>query len=303
MRNYRFFFVRTAIAVGKIVFGKVASEALASFTRHYSSRLASPTSREYTAWMVCHTCDASDCSGAYHSILHVSDWYKTLVSAALCKDSPEDAAAARKTIAHIFAIGPIDSVDQWSALNGESHSQALAPSRSGLQFAAADGPRTEVLLAGIDSDKRGAAIRVGDYKLIIGDWGADTWCDLNRSGFSPVFPAAPANKPPSEGGGGFGGLVCVALNGTTGPGKQWLQQKIGSAPDSWTNMTRGLFNVETDPREMHDLQDEKPDVVATLKARFLAHNLTTVSSIHLPRDPAGTAHANATDCWSPWERK
>ena len=224
------------------------------------------------------------------------------MSAALSTGSPGDAAAARKTIAHIFAIGPIDSVDQWSALSGESHRQAAsAPSSSALQLSAADGPRTEVLLAGIDSDKRGAAIRVGDYKLLIGDWGADTWCDLNRSGFSPVFPAAPSTKPPSEGGGGFGGLVCVALNGTTGPGKQGLQ--AGDAPDSWTNTTRGLFNVANDPREMHDLQDEKPDVVAALRARFLAHNLTTVSSIHLPRDPAGTAHANATDCWSPWEGK
>ena len=35
------------------------------------------------------------------------------------------------------------------------------------------GPRTEIVLAGIDSDKKGAAIRVGDYKLLIGDWGAD----------------------------------------------------------------------------------------------------------------------------------
>lgn len=234
------------------------------------------------------------------SILHVSDWYKTLVSAALSKDSADDAAAARKTLGHIFEIGPIDSIDQWAALNGQTYDQqALWSSSPVTQNSATDGPRTEVLLAGIDSDKRGAAIRVGDYKLLIGDWGADTWCDLNRTGFSPVFPAAPSPKPPSEGGGGFGGLVCVALNDTTGPGNQQLQADGG--PNDWTNTTRGLYNVVKDPREMHDLQDEKPDVVAALKARFLAHNLTTVSSIHLPRDPAGTAHANATDCWSPWE--
>ncbi len=219
------------------------------------------------------------------------------MSAALSKDSPGDAAAARKTIAHIFEIGPIDSVDQWAALNGQGHRGEASTSSS----PAADGPRTEVLLAGIDSDKRGAAIRVGNYKLLIGDWGVDTWCDLNRTGFSPVFPAPPTAKPPSEGGGGFGGLVCVTLNGTTGLGNQHLQ--ADGTPKDWTNTTRGLFDVVKDPREMHDLQHKKPDVVAALKARFLAHNLTTVSSIHLPRDPAGTAHANATDCWSPWEGK
>ncbi len=245
--------------------------------------------------------DTPDCPDARCCrILHVSDWYKTLVSAALSKDSPGDAAVARKAIAHIFEIGPIDSIDQWAALNGQSHGQVPSTLTSrALQFS--DGPRTEVLLAGIDSDKRGAAIRVGDYKLLIGDWGADTWCDLNRTGFSPVFPAPPTAKPPSEGGGGFGGLVCVSLNGTTGLGNQKVQ--ADGAPNDWTNTTRGLFNVEKDPREMHDLQHEKPDVVAALKARFLAHNLTTVRSIHLPRDPAGTAHANATDCWSPWEEK
>lgn len=232
----------------------------------------------------------------------MSDWYKTLVSAALSKDSAEDLAAARKALSHTFEIGPIDSIDQWAALNGQDYMQhAPGSSSPATQPSVTDGPRTEVLLAGIDSDKRGAAIRVGHYKLLIGDWGADTWCDLNRTGFSPVFPAQPSPKPPSEGGGGFGGLVCITLNGTTGPGNQRLQ--ADGTPTAWTNMTRGLFDVVQDPREMHDLQDEKPDVVAALKARFLAHNLTTVSSIHLPRDPAGTAHANATDCWSPWEGK
>ena len=66
--------------------------------------------------------------------------YATLLSAALSKDSASDAAAARKDLAHIFSTGPIDSVDQWDALSSGG---------------AKDGPRKEVLLAGIDSDKRG----------------------------------------------------------------------------------------------------------------------------------------------------
>ena len=56
-------------------------------------------------------------------------------------DSASDAAAARKDLAHIFSTGPIDSVDQWEALSSGG--------------GAKDGPRNEVLLAGIDSDKRG----------------------------------------------------------------------------------------------------------------------------------------------------
>ena len=46
----------------------------------------------------------------------------------------------------------------------------------------------------------------------------------------------------------------------------WL--RAGGPPD-WTNTTRGLYDVANDPREMHDLQTEKPDVVASLMARFL----------------------------------
>ena len=34
--------------------------------------------------------------------------------------------------------------------------------------------------------------------------------------------AAPTPKPASAGGGGYGGLVCVALNGTSGPGNALL---------------------------------------------------------------------------------
>ena len=116
------------------------------------------------------------------------------------------------------------------------------------------------MLAGIDIDKKGAAIRVGDYKLLVGDWGGalphrdphidslqngatihkpgeaanrhrghpiklvltcsavravDTWCDLNLTGFSPVFPAPVVKHEPPIG--GLGGLVCVTLNGTSGP--------------------------------------------------------------------------------------
>ena len=47
-----------------------------------------------------------------------------------------------------------------------------------------------------------------------------------------------------------------------------------------------------------------PDKVKALQARLLFWLPTTVGSIHnRTRDPKGVAHANATDCWSPWEGK
>ena len=55
-------------------------------------------------------------------------------------------------------------MDQWGALSNGGDWDAVSQT-----------PRTEVLLAGIDIDKQGAAIRVGDFKLLVGNWGADTW--------------------------------------------------------------------------------------------------------------------------------
>jgi hypothetical protein len=139
----------------------------------------------------------------YAPLLHVSDWYRTLLGAALSGDSAAARSAAQKQLAPLLAAGAIDSVDQWAAISaGASASLSDAD------------PRTEVLLAGIDSDKHGAAIRVGAYKLLIGDWGADTWCDLNVSGLSPAYPA-PARSQGSTSIGGEGGLVCVHLNGSS----------------------------------------------------------------------------------------
>jgi hypothetical protein len=92
--------------------------------------------------------------------------------------------------------GPIDSVDQWAYLSAGGGSRDSAgiggDSDSGDSVAVSGGdPRTEVLLAGIDTDKKGAAIRVDDYKLLVGMWGADTWCDLNITGYSPAARCSP----------------------------------------------------------------------------------------------------------------
>ena len=135
--------------------------------------------------------------------------YKTLLSAALSGDSAAAKQQAAASLAPLLQAGAIDSIDQWASLSAGS-----APGKGGATAAAAAvaNPRTEVVLAGIDSDKKGAAIRIGDYKLLVGDWGADTWCDLNSSGLSPVWPA-----PPQGSIGGEGGLVCIKLNGTHGP--------------------------------------------------------------------------------------
>ena len=72
----------------------------------------------------------------------------------------------------MIALGPIDSADHWQAFQNAT----LAAYDSAA-------PRSEVVLAGLDLDKpSAAAIRVGRLKLLVGEWGAGSWCDLNASG-------------------------------------------------------------------------------------------------------------------------
>ena len=153
-------------------------------------------------------------------------------------------------------------------------------------------PREEIVLAGIDIDKKGAAIRSGPYKLLLGSWGSGKHCDLNISGYSPVYPVPPA---PPEQKGGEGGVWCTQLTR-----KDAEEEDDTVAPPPWWERVAGLYNVESDPREVHDLKATLPEVVKELKARLAFWNSTTAATIHLPNDPAGKAHANSTGCWGPW---
>lgn len=190
--------------------------------------------------------------------------------------------------------GPIDSVDHWGSLS------------SGGKGAA---PRTEVVLAGIDSDKQGAAIRVGDFKLLVGSWGTDTWCDLNMTGFSPQYPAPVDPSPKYHGPGGEGGLYCAKLpNSSLSALSLPLPSVLGSgaaakpAPSSWTSQIKGLYNVVKDPRELNDLQQEMPKMVASMHARLVYWNGTTAPTIHnRTADPKARLMVEVTECMSPWQ--
>lgn len=188
-------------------------------------------------------------------------------------------------------------MDQWDALANHAGSWT-ATNPDGTGSVSGTGPRTEILLAGIDVDKQGAAIRVGDYKLLVGSWGADTWCDINVSGLSPVYPAEPASNPLI---GGEGGLVCVHLNASSHSSSMVADGKPPpTAKPPWWSRVMGLYDVVRDPRELHDLQTAQPSVVQKLMARLLFWNATTVPTVHAKGNPAGAQHANATSCWSPW---
>ena len=206
-----------------------------------------------------------------------------------------------------------------------------------------------MLLAGIDIDKHGAALRLGRYKLLVGAWGSGAWCDLNVSGLSPAYPApvspdglggegglwcasdpplaqsavsSPSTSPSTAvgGGGGRGGaetspsslvevpssLVEVAaaappsaLGGVGAPSPTPEQAEAAPRPPWWGRVA-GLYDVESDPRETHDLQATHPAMVQQMLHRLLQFNSSVVPSVHRPADPAGREHADRTNCWGPW---
>ena len=217
----------------------------------------------------------------YSPLLWVGDWYKTLLSAALEGANATTREKAAALLKPLLASGPVDSVDHWSAL--KEAAMGLPPPNPP--------PREEIVLAGIDIDKKGATIRRGPYKLLLGSWGSGKHCDLNISGYSPVYPVPPA---PPEQKGGEGGVWCTQLT------RKDAEEEDDAVAPPWWERVAGLYNVESDPREVHDLKATLPEVVKELKARLAFWNSTTAATIHLPNDPAGKAHANSTGCWGPW---
>ena len=71
-------------------------------------------------------------------------------------------------------------------------------------------------------------------------------------------------------------------------------------PKPWWAHVAGLYDVEADPREQHDLQHALPEVVHRLLQKLLEYNDSAVPTIHRPPDPAGRAHSNLTKCIGPW---
>ena len=98
------------------------------------------------------------------------------------------------------------------------------------------------------------------------------------------------------------GLNCTKINARN---ESWRRAAPGlaglAAQDAWWNQSM-LFDVESDPRELHDLAPDPAyaDVLRDMRTRLLAVNESVARTAHMPSDPNGTVAANATKCWAPW---
>jgi len=118
-------------------------------------------------------------------------------------------------------------------------------------------PRKEVLL-NLNPPSEGfigqAAMRVGDWKLIIGQ------PNCSMGGHEPIGDGCPDGW--------------VHLDGS-----------IDRGP--YTPSLTWLFNVKEDPNERRNLAEEHPDIVKMLKERIEFYNFTHIVQLNPPLDPGG----------------
>ncbi|XP_043196763.1 arylsulfatase I-like [Amphibalanus amphitrite] len=168
---------------------------------------------------------------ASRALIHVTDWFPTVLRlAGAPQPTPEDR---------------LDGVDQWDAISrGE-------PST-----------RSEVVY-NIDVEKKpGAAIRVGDFKLIWGYPGSkNDW--YPEPGITELWPLVPTELAPAR------------------------YTEVGEHRWSGSNTT-WLFDLASDPTEHVNLAAQRPALVAELKHRLLRHRRRLVPADCPPDDPRGS---------------
>jgi len=110
-----------------------------------------------------------------------------------------------------------------------------------------------------------AAIRVGDWKLIVGQPNCSKPCLPEQQCPSGWFPLAP-NIP---------------------------------EPPIYNNRFTWLFNITDDPTEHNDLSLERPDIVAQLQERLAFYRNWNISQSHPDFDPRSNPNLFG-GWWTPW---
>eukprot|EP00039_Didymoeca_costata_P016972 m.310480 g.310480 ORF g.310480 m.310480 type:complete len:674 (+) comp16477_c1_seq1:208-2229(+) len=215
----------------------------------------------------------------YNSMVHVSDWYPTIVHG--IAGLPINGSADGHP--------PLDGLDVWHSI-----------------ITGTPSPRNETLLQ-LDA-KNGnliAAIRVGDWKLIKGtpaNGGGTCYIRLPDSDNNTIpYPITPATSPPWC----IDGWVPPPENGSNPENPP--DTNCSSFPCKYTNnkYTQGgvwLFNILYDPTEHTDLS-ENPQYADALKMLtdrlqyYIDKNITQQPPVS---DPASSPN-NFGGIWTPWQ--
>ena len=200
--------------------------------------------------------------------IHVADWYSTFCFLAKVPADDESAAVAAGD------IPPIDSVNVWPLLSGTN----------------ATSPRDEVAISS-------ATIIVGDFKLIYNSapWGGffqATW-------FPACNPTRNTSKSPNCHLGLWTGPEWPQHNCAAGDNRVCPHEcsaasncnvSIGSGADKYF-----LFNIETDPRELHDLSEDPQ--YSTVLQMLVARRALAADS-HFQTTDSGMVYSECAPSWA-----
>jgi len=197
-------------------------------------------------------------------LMHVSDWYPTLLHATDCPALP--------------GTQSLDGFDQWKAISTY-----------------AEGPRTELLhnidplsalpnkkvIMGFDTSVH-AAIRVGDWKLLTGDPGFDKWVKPPEDENAPILYSKK-----------------IEFNQSSNTAQLFnIKHHVSEFVQS--SNTVQLFNIKRDPFERTELSAEYPDVVEQLLVKLAKYNSTAVAVQYPPSDQKANPELHG-GFWEPWE--
>lgn len=205
------------------------------------------------------------------NMFHVSDWLPTLYRAA---------GGDTSVLKHL------DGYDMWDMLSNH------------------DEPVRSEILHNIDPISQIAALRVGDYKLVIGQTYHGAW-----SGWYPPWQAQDDDSDNQL------TFMSLKTHQTEAKSESWATQfygersvvvKCGTKPaNASTNcqptLKPCLFHIPSDPCEYNNIAAELPDMVRHMTHRLTEYNNTAVPPLnyHLPQDPAGNPKLHG-GVWSPW---
>ncbi|XP_037515137.1 arylsulfatase B [Rhipicephalus sanguineus] len=201
-------------------------------------------------------------------LMHATDWLPTLYSAAG---------------GDVDQLPSMDGFDMWRALiDGEAS------------------PRSEILI-NINRQAGEAALRYRDWKLVLGDFG-----ELDER-----FEI-PGGSRPYE---GLDEMMCnskaaAVLKRLYGRedvfehASQWRQEAtITCGDDTDANFSPGgsryLFDVSQDPCELHNLAEERPEILSMLLEKLEGYNETVVPPVDDTLDPRGAPEYH-DGVWAPW---
>ena len=196
-----------------------------------------------------------------NELIHISDWYPTLLSAAQCQVMP--------------GTQSLDGFDQWKTISTYAKSPRteilhnidpyFIPLYRKLKFT----NKNNVIQNGFDTSIH-AGIRVGDWKLLTGEVGDDRW-------IKPPESQTVSQIDPSE----------------------FNQEGFYPGYQRYDSKSVQLFNIKYDPYERVEVSELYPDIVNELLGKLAKYNATAVP-VNFPPDDHRADPKLHGGFWQPW---